>query len=130
MVSLEVAAALATALPGVTEGPRHGNRTWFVGAKAFACERPLTKADIKRFGSDPVPVGDIVAVHVGDLGEKQAILSEGRPGFFTMAHFEGYPAVLVELRLARRKDVRELLTDGWLQAAPEELARAYVENGS
>ncbi len=89
----------------------------------------LSKADIKRFGSDPMPVGDIVAVHVGDLEEKDAILAEGRPGFFTMEHFDGYPAVLVELRLARRTDLRELLTDGWLQAAPEELARAHVEKG-
>jgi hypothetical protein len=129
MVSLEAAAAMATALPEVTEGERHGHRTWFVGAKAFAWERPLTKADIKRFGSDPMPVGDIVAVHVGDLEEKDAILAGGRPGFFTMAHFDGYPAVLVELRLARRKDLRELLTDGWLQAAPEELARAHAEKG-
>src|SRR3954447_15975328 len=129
MVSLEAAAAMATALPEVTEGERHGHRTWFVGAKAFAWERPLTKADIKRFGSDPMPVGDIVAVHVGDLEEKDAILAAGRPGFFTMAHFDGYPAVLVELGLARRKDLRELLTDGWLQAAPEELARAHAEKG-
>jgi hypothetical protein len=129
MVSLDVVQALATALPDVTEAERHGHRTWFVGAKSFAWERPLTKADIKRFGSDPVPAGDIVAVHVGDLGERDAILAAGRPGFFTMAHFEGYPAVLVELRLARRKDIRDLLTDGWLQAAPEELARAYVEKG-
>jgi hypothetical protein len=129
MVSLDAAAALAAALPDVTEAERHGHRTWSVGAKAFAWERPLTKADIKRFGADPVPAGDIVAVHVGDLGERDAILDVGRPGFFTMAHFDGYPAVLVELRLARRRDLRELLTDGWLQAAPEALARAYVEKG-
>ena len=129
MATLDDVARMASELPEVTEGERHGHRTWSVGAKSFAWERPLTKADIKRFGSDPMPTGDIVAVHVGDLGEKEAILAEGRPGVFTMAHFNGYPAVLVELRRARRKDVRELLTDGWLQAAPAELARAYVEDG-
>jgi hypothetical protein len=129
MVRLDAVVALATALPDVTEGERHGRRTWFVGRKSFAWERPLTKADIKRFGSDPVPVGDIIAVHVGDMGEKAAILAEGRPGFFDMEHFAGYPAVLVELRLARRTDVRELITDGWLQVAPEELAQAHLKKG-
>jgi hypothetical protein len=27
---------MAAELPEVTEGERHGNRTWFVGGKAFA----------------------------------------------------------------------------------------------
>ncbi len=68
MVTVDDAARMALALPEVTEGERHGNRTWFVGAKAFAWERPFSKADIKRFGDTQPPDGPIIAVRVADLG--------------------------------------------------------------
>ena len=47
--TLDEVAHLAEALPDVTVSERHGHRTWLVGHKAFAWERPFSKADIKRF---------------------------------------------------------------------------------
>ena len=76
MVSLDDAARMAMELPEVEEGERHGNRSWSVGGKTFAWERSFSKADIKRFGDDPVPEGPIVAVVVDDLGEHIALLLE------------------------------------------------------
>jgi hypothetical protein len=113
--TLEDVAALARSLAGVSEGERHGHRTWFVGKKGFVWERPFTKADLRRFGEAGVtpPTGDIVAVTVDGLVEKEAILAEGRPGVFTMAHFDGYPAVLIELRLVGKRVLRELVLDAW-----------------
>lgn len=113
--TLDDVAALALGLDGVTEGERHGNRTWFVGKKALAWERPFTKADLRRFGEAGVtpPAGEIVAVTVDGLVEKEAILAEGRRGVFTMAHFDGYPAVLIELRLVGTRVLRELVVDAW-----------------
>ena len=50
MATIDDVAELALRLPDVTEGERHGTRTWFVGRKAFAWERPFSKADVRRFG--------------------------------------------------------------------------------
>ncbi len=53
---------IAAELPDVTEGTRWGNRTWFVAKKGFAWERPLNRADIKRWVDGPVPEGGFLAV--------------------------------------------------------------------
>lgn len=128
MVSLERVAEICLELPGVEEVERRGSRTWRLGEKTFAWERPFSKADVKRFGDEPVPDGPIVAVRVADLAEKEAVLAEGRPGFFTIPHFDGFSAVLIELKLAKLKDVREALTDGWLVYAPPQVAERYLKS--
>ncbi|MGH3196307.1 MAG: hypothetical protein ACRDOH_09980 [Streptosporangiaceae bacterium] len=50
MATLDDVARMASELPEMTEGEPRGNRTWFVGGKAFAWDRPFSKADIRRFG--------------------------------------------------------------------------------
>jgi hypothetical protein len=127
MVSLDEAARLASELPEVTEGQRHGHRTWDVAGKTFAWERAFSKADIKRFGAETPPDGPIVAVRVEDLDEKEAVLAAGTRGVFTIDHFNGYAAVLVQLKVVPKKAFRELLLDGWLACAPPRLADAYLK---
>ena len=119
---------VAEALHGtVTEGERHGTRTWFVGRKAFAWERPFSKADLRRFGEQTPPAGPILAVRVADLGEKEAMLAAHPEAFFTIPHFDGYAAVLVNLRVVARPVLRETLVDGWLVHAPAALAEQYLK---
>jgi hypothetical protein len=103
--------AIATALPGVTVGTKWRRRTWIANDKGFAWERPLTKADLARWGEGTPPVGELLAVRVDDLDAKDALLAIGLRGFFTIAHFEGYPAVLIALAKARAKDVRTAIVE-------------------
>ena len=101
VATIDDVSRLARRLPEVTEGERHGNRTWFVA-------------------------GPILAVRVEDLGEKEAVLAAHPADFFTIPHFDGYSAVLIQLPKVPEQALREAVTDGWLACAPPQLAREFL----
>jgi hypothetical protein len=127
VVTLDDVARIAMELPEVAEGEHHGRRTWSVAGKGFAWERSFSKADLKRFGDEPVPDGPILAVRVDDLGEKEAVLAAQPAAFFTIPHFNGYAAVLIQLTKCSKKALRDALVDGWLACAPPKLAEQLLK---
>jgi hypothetical protein len=127
MMTVDDAARLALALPNVSEGARHGNRTWCVDGKCFVWERPFSKADIKRFGDATPPDGPILAVLVSDLSEKEAVLAANPTAFFTIPHFDGYSAALIQLMKVTEQALQEAIVDGWLACAAPKLIDEYLK---
>jgi hypothetical protein len=54
------------------------------------------------------------------------VLAAHPEAFFTIPHFDGYSAVLIQLRLVTGNALREAITDGWLACAPPKLAAQYL----
>ena len=127
MADNEDVARLVAKLPEVSVGERYGHPTWNVGRQTFAWGRPFSKADVKRFGRETSPSGPILAVRVADLHEKEAVLAECRDGVFTIPHFDGYAAVLVQLEVVAPEVLRDLVLDAWLACAPAGLADDYLK---
>lgn len=130
MASIADVRSIALALPEVVEGDHgHDHLTgWKVTGKAFVWERPLRAGDVAALEGlqERVPSGEIVAVRVPSV-EKEAVLASV-PGAFHVPHFDGFPAVLVELAAIPVDELRELITDGWLAQAPRRVARAYLDD--
>ena len=127
MADLEDVERLVAMLPEISEGARYGHRTWTVAGKAFAWERPFSKADLKRFAGDPVPQGPILALVTDGLEDKESLLQAHHDYLYTIPHLNGYPAVLLHLASASENDLREALLDAWLVHAPSSVARAHLE---
>jgi hypothetical protein len=107
-------------------------RDWRVGKKLVAWERPLRKSDrdaMQELGSQP-PEGDILGVRVSDEGVKFALVADQPEVYFTTPHFDGYPAVLVNLAEITVIDLEELITEAWLTQAPKKLVQEFLAESS
>ena len=116
---------LALAWPETTSGPSYGGHPALrVNQKMFARLRGEMADEVDPLTGEPY--GEVLMVGVADLGEKEALLSSRDDVYFTVPHYDGYPAVLVRLGAADDTEVRELLLDAWLRQAPKRAVAAYV----
>jgi hypothetical protein len=127
MATFDDVARIALDLPETSEGTSHGNRSWRVKDKGFVWERPLRRGDLEALG-DAAPDGPVLGVRTEHLGAKEAILASDPEVFFTTPHFDGYPAVLVQLERIAPDDLREVIVEAWLARAPKRLADEYLDN--
>jgi hypothetical protein len=125
MADWDEVARIALALPETTEEQAWGNRHWKVRGKGFVWERPLRKSDLKALG-DAAPDGPILGARVEHLIAKEALLQDPSGVFFTIPHFDGYPAVLVLLDEIDLDGLDEVIVEAWLCRAPKRVADAYM----
>jgi len=119
---------IARGLPEVTEENSRGYLVWQVGKKGFAWERPLRKGDLEALG-ERAPAGPVLCAYVPDVGVKDALIADDPAVFFATPHFNGFPAILVELDRIDLPTLDEVLTEAWLCRAPKRLAKAWLESG-
>lgn len=124
MATWEDVARIVGGLPLTAEQSPHD---WRVGKKLVAWERPMRPSDreaLARGGSEP-PEGDILGVRVSDEGVKFALIGDEPGVYFTTPHFDGYPAVLVNLAEIAVGDLEELIIEAWLTQAPKKLVQEF-----
>ena len=117
---------LAMAMPESDERVSRENRQWRVKDKLFVWERPLRRSDLEALG-DSAPDGPILGARVEHLVAKEALLADNPAAFFTTPHFDGYPAVLVQLDEISVDDLEEVIVEAWLCRAPKRLAQSYLD---
>jgi len=123
MASWKDVSRIASALPETSEQRKHGSTAaWCVKDKTFLWERPLRKSDLEALGKS-APKGAILGVRVAHLIAKEAMLAARPDVCFTTPHFDGYPAVLVQLGKIKVSDLEKLIVEAWLARAPKRLVR-------
>jgi hypothetical protein len=116
---------LALSLPETSERLSRGNAQWRVKDKLFVWDRPLRNTDLAALG-DAAPKGPILGARVEHLVAKDALVADSSGVYFTTPHFDGYPAILVQLDLIAVADLEEVTVEAWLARAPAKLAQAYL----
>ncbi|ADD44212.1 MmcQ/YjbR family DNA-binding protein [Stackebrandtia nassauensis] len=116
---------IAMALPETTERSSYdGTAAWRVKDKLFVWERPLRGTDREALG-ESAPDGPILAARVADLGEREALIEQDPKVYFTIPHFDGYPAILIHLDNIDVAELTEVVTDAWFTRAPKRVASQF-----
>ncbi len=118
----------ALALPGTTETTSRGTAAWIVNKHFFVWERPLRKSDLAALGA-AAPNGPLLGVRTADLEMKEALLRSAPDVLFTIPHFDGYPAVLLQLDKTPQKLLKQLIIEAWIARASERSVRDYLARG-
>lgn len=119
--------SLALALPETAEKIDREHSQWRVRDKLFVWMRPLRQVDREALGEN-APTGPILGACTAGLVGKEALLADAGEVYFTTPHFNGYPAVLVQLDNIDLAELEELVTESWAVRAPKRLADSYFKD--
>jgi hypothetical protein len=125
---------ICAALPETWFGTSWGDvPTWLVphrpdrgsGGRGFVLYRKPHRTAIDPATGEPYD--DLLVIRTAGDDDKQALVEAPGP-FFTIPHFQGYPAVLVQLsRLGEisHDELVEVITDAWCACAPKSLVKRF-----
>ena len=70
----------------------------------------------------------VIAVVVSNLSAREMLLAFDSDKFFTEAHYNGVPAVLVRLDAILVEDLEDLIIEAWKSKATQDLIRRFEES--
>ncbi|MEV0562142.1 MmcQ/YjbR family DNA-binding protein [Dactylosporangium sp. NPDC050588] len=120
--------ALAAGMPHVTVVHGSGdNPVYQVGGKSFVFFRNPRPDAVDPVTGERFP--DVIVFWVESDADKQALIQDASTPFFTTAHFNGHPSVL--LRASRLgeltyAELAEVVQDAWLSRASARRAAAWL----
>lgn len=121
--------AICMALPEVTFGTSWGDRpTYLVRGKGFLLYRAPGRTAVDPDTGEMYD--DLLVITTPTEAEKQALVDDPSLPFFTIDHFKGYNAVLVQQsRLGEidRDELAEIITDAWATKAPKRLVQEHLD---
>ncbi|MCW2783031.1 MAG: hypothetical protein JWR35_3480 [Marmoricola sp.] len=123
--------AIAGSLPETEFGISWGDRpTWKVPrgpkGKGFLLYRAPGRTAINPDTGEMYD--DLLVIMVANAADKQALVDDQSP-FFTIPHFNGFNAVLIQqsrLGEISREELVEVITDAWASKAPKALVKQYL----
>ncbi|QIX26866.1 hypothetical protein ncot_09815 [Nocardioides sp. JQ2195] len=127
---------ICLALPEVELGTSWGDRPTYKVPRGDKGKGFLLHRRAHRSAVDPVTgemYDDLLVIHTPTLEDKEALVADPRLPFFTVDHFDGFKAVLVqESRLGEvdLEELTEIITDAWASKAPKRLVREFFAKGS
>jgi hypothetical protein len=123
--------AICRALPGTWFGTSWGDvPTWLVphrdrGRGFVLYRKPHRTAVDPETGEE---YDDLLVIRTANDDDKRALVDGDGP-FFTIDHFNGYNAVLVQqsrLGEISRDELAEVITDAWVATAPKKLVAEFL----
>lgn len=122
---------ICVSLPEVELGTSWGDRpTYKVRGRGFVLHRAPHRSAVDPATGEPYD--DLLVIVTPSAAEKQELVGDERLPFFTVDHFNGYNAVLVQQsRLGEidRDELAEIITDAWAARAPRALAKKLRQDG-
>ena len=113
MISHDDVRRIAASLPGAYERASFGGRpSWRTTPRMFAWIR-----------DDP----EALVVWVASEEEKAAMIASEPGRFFTTAHYDGTPILLIRLDTIDVIEAGELVTESWRLRAPRLLVKSWDE---
>lgn len=131
MAAPEDVGVICSGLPEVELGISWGDRPTYKvprgpKGRGFVLYRAPRKTDVDPETGEPYP--DLLVIVVPDDAAKSALVEDPALPFFTIPHFDGYNAVLVqESRLGEisREELEEILVEAWTARAPKKLVDEF-----
>jgi hypothetical protein len=127
--------AICTALPEVELGISWGDRPTYKVPKGDKGKGFLLYRMPHKTAVDPETgemYDDLLVIHTPSLEAKQELVDDPGLPFFTIDHFNGFRAVLVQQsRLGEidRDELAEIITDAWASKAPKRLVKEHLGDG-